>query len=361
MKDNFLKRMKLLFQKSEEKIGRDRTIKVFENPDKVGNSLAFIICRAFSDQLFDWMVELNISPNTIAMGNLMTPFFRERHVVEYLLKKGVSPFVHYEDDSIEGATTWRCQRQDFSHNFEEMGEGALSEESREILQNLTKIQRLCRCDDPRCSKPKVEHAVCFSPFNTEPRFDNEPRFRAGFTRNENLVPFNCREALLYGNMYDFFYHDTSMVFEKTWDGQDAVMKCRKYVPKYHQNVNDACKHLTKILAEFSAADRSNENTDGVLAPLAYFRQQYLHYKANDDDLDKKFQDPPTSYNEKKDNFALNSNVLNIDVLVYPKFDGDLRQLKILRKDNFSAEELRKVFSDTKFKRTKLVTIFVSLI
>ena len=347
MKDNFLKRMNLLFLKSEEKIGRERTLKVLENPDKVGNSLAFIICRDFSQEsmnhdLFRWMVDLNINPNTITMGNLMTPFFRERRVVEYLLKKGVSPYIQYEDEPGPGqATTWRCQRQDFSHSFKEMGEDALSEESQKILRNLMKEKRLCQCENDDCSKPRVKHAVCFSPF------DSEPHFKSCFAENKSMVPFNCRKALLYGNMYDFFYHDTSMVFETTWEDQDAVMKCRKYIPKYHQSVNEACQHLTKILAEFSAAERSNENTDGVLAPLAYFRQQYLHYKANDDELDKKFQDPPNAYNEKKEHFTLNSEVMNIDVLVYPKFDGNLRQLKILKEDNFTAEELRKDFLNNK--------------
>ena len=335
MKDNLLKRIKLLFEICDQKIGRNRTIEVLEKPDKVGNSLAFIVCRDFID-LFHWFKKLNIQPNTIAMGNLMTPFFRERQVVEYLLEKGVSPFIQYEDDSIPGqATTWRCQRDDFYHNFIKTGEDALSDESQKILENLMKEQYLCRCENKLCSKPKVNHAVCFSPF------DSAPYFKAGFTKNENMVPFNCLDARVYGNMYDFFYHDTSMVFKTKWNGQDAVMKCRKYIPKYHPSVNGACNHLTKILAEFSAAERSNENTDGVLAPLAYFRQQYLYYKANDNELDKKFKQPANSYQDKKDKFKSSSEVLNIDVLVYPRFDGNLRQLKTLKEDKLTAEELRK--------------------
>ena len=337
MKDNVVKRIKLLFEQCDQKIGRDRTIKELEKPDKVGNSLAFIVCRDFSQELFDWMVHLDIKPNTIAMGNLMTPFFRERRVVDYLLKKGVSPYINYEDDSRPGqATAWRCQKDDFHHNFERMGEDAISDESQEILENLMKEQSLCQCENQQCSKPRVSHAVCFSPF------DSVPYFKAGFTENKNMVPFNCRDARIYGNMYDFFYHDTSMVFKTKWNGQDAVMKCRKYIPKYHQSVNEACNHLSKILAEFSAAENSNENTDGVLAPLAYFRQQYLEYGANDDELDEKFQQPASSYQAKKQNFRSSSKVLNIDVLVYPRFDGNLRQLKTLKEDKLTAEELRKV-------------------
>ena len=342
IKDNIVKRVPLLFEKSELKIGREQTIRVLQGPDKVGNSVALAISRDFSHDLVEWMMHLDINPNTITMGNLMTPSFRDRRVVEYLLKKGVSPYIQYEDEPEPGKvtswpTTWRCQRQDYSHNFEGIGEDALSEKSQEILRNLMREKRLCQCENDDCSKPRVKHAVCFSPF------DSEPHFKSCFAENKSMVPFNCRKAILYGNTYDFFCHDTSMVFETTWEGQDAVMKCRKYIPKYHQSVNEACQHLTKILAEFSAAERSNENTDGVLAPLAYFRQQYLHYKANDDELDKRFQDPPSAYNQKKDHFASNSKVMNIDVLVYPKFDGTLRQLKILREDYFTAEELRKGF------------------
>ena len=337
MKDNVVKRIKLLYDKCVEKIGPNRTKKLLEGPDRVGNSLAFVICRDFSQDLFEWMVELDISPNTIAMGNLMTPFFRERRVVEYLLKKGVSPFVRYEDDSRPNqATIWRCQKDDFSHNFEEMGEDAISDDLREILENLMKEKRLCQCDDQSCSKPTVKHAVCFSPF------DSDGYFKACFTKNESMVPFNCKKARLYGTMYDFFYHDTSMVFKTTWQGQEAVMKCRKYIPKYHQSVNEACNHLTKILAEFSAAERSNENTDGVLAPLAYFRQQYFDYEANDDELDKKFKDPAKTYDEKKKNFGVSSKVLNIDVLVYPKMDGNLRELKSSSNFQGTPDELRDI-------------------
>ena len=343
MKDNVVKRFKLLFEKCDQKIGRDRTIKEIEKPDKVGNSLASIVCRDFSQEdcwLFDWLVYLDIKPNTISMGNLMTPFFRERRVVNYLLKKGVSPYIHYEE-TIEDdfrplrATSWRCQFDDFYRNFDSMANDAMSDESQEILDNLMKEQFLCQCENLKCSKPKVNHAVCFSPF------DSAPYFKAGFTENKNMVPFNCLDARIYGNMYDFFYHDTSMVFKTKWNGQDAVMKCRKYIPKYHQSVNEACNHLSKILAEFSAAENSNENTDGVLAPLAYFRQQYLHYEANDNELDDKFRQPANAYQAKKQNFRSSSKVLNIDVLVYPRFDGNLRQLKTLKEDKLTAEELRK--------------------
>ena len=337
MKDNVVKRIQLLFEKCDQKIGRDRTIKELEKPDKVGNSLAFIVCRDFTHDLFEWLVKLNIEPNTIAMGNLMTPFFRERRVVDYLLKKGVSPYINYEDDSREDqATTWRCQKDDFNHNFERMGEDAISDESQEILDDLVKEQSLCQCEDPLCSKPKVNHAVCFSPF------DSDSYFKAGFTKNKNMVPFNCSVARIYGNMYDFFYYDTSMVFESKWNGQDVAMKCRKYIPKYHQSVNKACEHLTKILEEFSAARTSNENLDNVLPPMAYFRQQYLNYHANDLELNKKFEQPDDPRPAEKNHFKQSSKVLNIDVLVYPRFKGNLRELKESRKDCFSSDELRKV-------------------
>ena len=339
MKDNVVKRFKLLFEKCDQKIGRDRTIKQLEMPDKVGNSLASIVCRDFSQKdccLFDWLVYLDIKPNTISMGNLMTPFFRERRVVDYLLKKGVSPYIHYEDDSNPGqATTWRCQMDDFYHNFETMTEDRISDESQEILENLIQEQRLCQCESLQCSKPKVNHAVCFSPF------DSAPYFKACFTKNKNMIPFNCFDARIYGNMYDFFYHNTSMVFKTKWNGQDAVMKCLKYRPIFHPSVTEACIHLSKILTEFSAAECSKENTDGVLAPLGYFRQQYLHYEANDNELDEKFQQPSNSYLTKKLNFKSKSKVMNIDVLVYPRFDGNLRQLKTLKGDKLTAEELRK--------------------
>ena len=227
MKNNVVKRIKLLAEKCEQKIGRVRTIKELERPDRIGNSLAFIICRDFTDDLFHWLMDLDIEPNTIAMGNLMTPFFRERRVVDYLLRKGVSPYICYEDDSRQGeATAWRCQKDDFHHNFETVGEDAISEELQDILGNLRKDQSLCQCDNLGCSKPKVNHATCFSPI------DFPPYFKAGFTKNKNMVPFNCLDARLYGNMYDFFYHDTSMVFKTKWNGQEAVMKCRKYIPKY---------------------------------------------------------------------------------------------------------------------------------
>ena len=36
------------------------------------------------------------------------------------------------------------------------------------------------------------------------------------------------------------------------------------------------------------------NFDGVMAPLAYFMQQYLDYEANDNQLDDKFQQPAYS-------------------------------------------------------------------
>ena len=338
MKDNVVKRIKLLFEKCDQKIGRDRTIKELEKPDKVGNSLAFVVCRDFTEDLFHWMKELDIQPNTIAMGNLMTPFFRERQVVEYLLEKGVSPFIRYEDDSRQDqATAWRCQRDDFHHNFETMGEDALSDGSQEILKNLLREQSLCQCEHPDCSKPKVNHAVCFSPF------DSDSNFKAGFTKNKNMVPFNCFGSRIYGNMYDFLYHDTSMVFETKWNEQIAVMKCRKYIPRYHPSVNQACGHLAKILAEFSAAEESNENIDNVLPPMAYFRQQYLNYKADDKELLDKFKNPENSRQAKKSDFRETSKVLNIDVLVYPRFKGNLRELKEWRKDCFTSEELRKVF------------------
>ena len=125
--DNVVKRIKLLVEKCDQKIGHDRTIKALERPDEVGNSLAFVVFRTFNDELFDWLVKLDLQVNTLAMGNLMTPFFRERRVVDYLLKKGVTPYIHYEDDSRPGkATGWRCQKEDFHHNFESMGEDALS-------------------------------------------------------------------------------------------------------------------------------------------------------------------------------------------------------------------------------------------
>ena len=345
MKENVVKRIKLLVEKCDQKIGLDRTIKELEKPDKVGNSLAFVVCRDFTDDLFHWLKELDIQPNTIAMGNLMTPFFRERQVVEYLLEKGVSPFIQYEEDSRQDqATAWRCQRDDFHHNFETMGDDALSDESQEILKNLMEEQSLCECTDSRCSKPKVDHAVCFSPFDTDSiPLDSDQYFKAGFTKNKNIVPFNCSDARIYGNMYEFFYHDTSMVFKTKWNGQDAVMKCLKYIPKYHPSVNEACNHLAKILAEFSAARESNENLDNVLPPLAYFRQQYLNYQANDEELTRKFEHPENPRHTEKNHFKQASKVLNIDVLVYPRFKGNLRELKEMRKDCFSAAELRKIF------------------
>ena len=334
IKDNVARRIKLLYEKCLQKIGCDRTIKELEKPDKVGNSLASIVCRDFSQKeclLFDWLMDLDIKPNTISMGNLMTPFFREPRVVDYLLKKGVSPYIHYEEHSEIGqATTWRCQMDDFCPNFERSAENAISDESQAILENLTKEQSLCQCENPQCSKPKVYHSVCFSPL------DLAPYFKAGFTENTNMVPFNCLDARISGNMYDFFYHDISMVFKTKWNGQDAVMKCRKYIPKFHHSVNMACNHLIKILTEFS------EKTDRVVAPLGYFRQQYLDYEANDVELDEKFREvPANTYQAKKQSFRSSSKVLNIDVLVYPRMDGNLRQLKTLKEDKLTAEELRK--------------------
>ena len=339
IKDNVVKRIKLLVEKCDQRIGRDRTIKALEKPDKNGNSLAFVVLRDFTEDLFDWLVKLDIQVNALSMGILMTPFFREQRVVEYLLKKGVTPYIHYEDDSRLGqAITWRCQKDDFRHNFETMGEDALSDESQKILDNLIKEQSLCKCQNCQCSKPKVRHAVCFSPF------DLPPYFKAGFTEIKNMVPFNCLDARIYGNMYDFFYHDTSMIFKTKWNGQDAVMKCRKYIPKYHQNVLEAYRSLTKRIYEFDdARGSSNENMGfwPLYVPLAYFRQQYMHYEANDNELDEKFQQPPNSYQAKKYKFKSSSKVLNIDVLVWPRYDGNLRQLKTLKQDRLTAEELRK--------------------
>ena len=103
-------------------------------------------------------------------------------------------------------------------------------------------------------------------------------------------------------MYDFFYHDTSMVFKTKWNDREAVMKCRKYIPKYHNSVSDACGHLKHILAEFSAAESSNENINNVLPPMAYFRQQYLNYKANDKQLNEKFQGPQNPRHDMKNDF-----------------------------------------------------------
>ena len=47
IKENVVKRIKLLSQKCEQKIGRERTIKALEMPDKFGNSLAFVVCQEF--------------------------------------------------------------------------------------------------------------------------------------------------------------------------------------------------------------------------------------------------------------------------------------------------------------------------
>jgi len=149
------------------------------------------------------------------------------------------------------------------------------------------------------------------------------------------------DARLYGNMYDFFYHDKSMVFKTKWNGEDAVMKCRRIVSNFYKYLQEA-RHQIKILSDaISTAGSNNENTDGVLAPIAYFGQQYLDYEANDIELDEKFKQSPSSYQENKRNFRYSSKLLNIDVLVYPLYDGNLRQLKILKKDKLTAEELRK--------------------
>ena len=259
MKENVVKRIKLLSQKCERKIGRERTLKALEMPNKGGNSLAFVVCQEF------------------------------------------------------------------------MGDDALSDESQEILKNLLREQSLCQCENFDCSKPKVKHAVCFCAFDSTSYFKAE---------NKNMVPFNCLDVRLFGNMYDFFYHEKSMVFKTKWNGQDVVMKCRRVVSNYYKPLNEA-RHQIKILSEaLSTAGSNNENTDNVLAPLAYFEQQYLDYEANDIELDEKFKQSPSSYQENKRNFRSSSKVLNIDVLVYPLFDGNLRQLKILKKDKLTAEELR---------------------
>ena len=53
----------------------------------------------------------------------------------------------------------------------------------------------------------------------------------------------------------------------------------------------------------------NENV-GIVPPVAYFRQQYSGYEDNEG-------------NERL------IDVINLDVLVYPKYDGDLVNLKKL--------------------------------
>ena len=94
MKTNMTERIKYMVRKSVEKIGQSRTVKILEGPDKVGNSLACIVCSNFSFELFDWMKQLDIKPHTIELENQMVPLFNGKHVFEYLLANGVSPFVY---------------------------------------------------------------------------------------------------------------------------------------------------------------------------------------------------------------------------------------------------------------------------
>ena len=319
IKTNLVKRLQFLYEKSREKIGSERTIKILQTPDSLGNSLAFVICRDFSDGLFDWMVNLDIKPNIISTEYQMTPFFRDKQVIEYLLKKGLSPLIHYEEriERQDGKriTIWRCQMDDFKHNFEENGDYALSKQSQMILQDLKKEKNLCQCTHPRCSRPTVQYVTAFSPYNFESYFN------AFFTQNKNMVPFNCADAVMYGNVFELLYHKTSMILKTTWNGQDAVMKC-KYIPTLTEKLN-------LLRPEFEAV-RDSKESDCIVAPLAYFRQQYGNLNTIYGNLER-------------------PQILNIDVLVLPRFHGDLRQLKKLRVGNFNSNDLRHGFCNFNVK------------
>ena len=322
IKYNLIDRMKFLYKKCKDKIGLERTVRCLERIDKVGNSLPFIICREFSS-LFDWMVQLDIKPNTIHTENNMTPFFRFSETIEYLLQKGVSPYIHYENmnyERIGSATSWRCQREDFHHNFED---NSLSEQSKLILKDLMAEKQLCHCNHPKCSKPSVKHVAAFSPY------DYEPHFKAFYTKQENMVPLNCYDARLYGNMIDLLYHKTSMILKTTWNGQDAVMKC-KYIPTFTDSRN-------LLRPEFEAVKASRE-IDCVLAPLAYFRQQYVDYKSNVVISHQTFHESRSD--EQLATHFQKNRILNFDVIVLPRLQGNLRELKSRKNDHLSANELR---------------------